>query len=121
MPRPLPLTLFDLDYTLLDGDSDVLWCNYLIEAGVLERDGFAERNAQMDQDYRDGRVGAQTFCDFYVGTLTARTRPEWPWPDQGRRGLTRSQQFQYTLPALTRASSSRARASSRVNTPAVRP
>ena len=30
------LALFDLDHTLLDGDSDVLWCNFLIERGVLE-------------------------------------------------------------------------------------
>jgi HAD superfamily hydrolase (TIGR01490 family) len=71
------LTLFDLDHTLLDGDSDVLWCDYLIDAGVLDRDAFAARNAQMEQDYRDGRVGAQAFCDFYISTLTARTRPEW--------------------------------------------
>jgi HAD superfamily hydrolase (TIGR01490 family) len=71
------LTLFDLDHTLLDGDSDVLWCDYLIDAGVLDRDGFAARNAQMERDYRDGRVGVQAFCDFYVGTLTARTRAEW--------------------------------------------
>jgi len=71
------LTLFDLDHTLLDGDSDVLWCDYLIDAGVLDRDAFAARNEQMEQDYRGGRVGAQAFCDFYVGTLTARTRPEW--------------------------------------------
>jgi len=71
------LTLFDLDHTLLDGDSDVLWCDYLIDAGVLDRNHFAARNVQMERDYRDGRVGAQAFCDFYVGTLTARTRPEW--------------------------------------------
>ena len=35
--------------------------------------------------------------------------PEWPRPDQGSRGLTRSQQFQYAEPEFTPASS-RARA-----------
>jgi hypothetical protein len=45
---------------------------------------------------------------------SVRPMPESPWPDHGRRGLTRSQQFQYTLPAFTRASSARAAASSRV-------
>ena len=71
------LTLFDLDHTLLDGDSDVLWCDFLIERGVLDRENFAARNAQMAQDYRAGKVSMQAFCAFYVSTLAARTRLEW--------------------------------------------
>jgi phosphoserine phosphatase len=43
---PLPaLALFDLDHTLLDGDSDVLWCEFLIDRGLLDRATFAPRNA----------------------------------------------------------------------------
>jgi HAD superfamily hydrolase (TIGR01490 family) len=71
------LALFDLDHTLLDGDSDVLWCDFLIDRGVLDRDNFAVRNAQMELDYRAGNVSAVAFCDFYVSTLAARTRREW--------------------------------------------
>ncbi len=71
------LALFDLDHTLLDGDSDVLWCEFLIERGVLDREAFGARNAQMARDYRAGSVSTQAFCDFYVSTLTARTRREW--------------------------------------------
>ena len=71
------LALFDLDHTLLDGDSDVLWCDFLIERGVLDREAFGARNAQMERDYRAGSVSTQAFCDFYVSTLTARTRREW--------------------------------------------
>jgi len=71
------LVLFDLDHTLLDGDSDGLWCDFLIERGVLDRESFGVRNAQMDRNYRAGSVSTQAFCDFYVSTLTARTRPEW--------------------------------------------
>jgi len=71
------LALFDLDHTLLDGDSDVLWCEFLIERGVLDRASFSQRNAQMAADYRAGSVSAQAFCDFYVSTLAARTRTEW--------------------------------------------
>ena len=29
----MKLTLFDLDHTVLNGDSDVLWCDFLIEKG----------------------------------------------------------------------------------------
>jgi HAD superfamily hydrolase (TIGR01490 family) len=71
------LALFDLDHTLLDGDSDVLWCDFLIARGVLDRASFAARNAQMEIDYRAGNVSAAAFCDFYVSTLAARTRREW--------------------------------------------
>jgi phosphoserine phosphatase len=71
------LTLFDLDHTLLDGDSDALWCDFLIERGVLDGADFAARNAQMAQNYHAGEVGTQAFCDFYVSTLAARTRLEW--------------------------------------------
>ena len=71
------LTLFDLDHTLLDGDSDVLWCDFLIEQGVLEREGFAARNADMDARYRAGTVGVEEFANFYVGTLAGRTRAQW--------------------------------------------
>ena len=73
----IQLTLFDLDHTLLDGDSDVLWCDFLIERGVLDRSTFGERNAQMDRDYRAGVVSAQAFCEFYVSTLATRTHREW--------------------------------------------
>ena len=37
------LALFDLDHTLLSGDSDLLWCDFLIGLGLLAA-GFGERN-----------------------------------------------------------------------------
>ena len=66
------LTLFDLDHTLLAGDSDVLWCEFLMARGVLDRAGFGPRNAQMEAGYRAGTVSAQHFAGFYVGTLEGR-------------------------------------------------
>lgn len=71
------LTLFDLDHTLLDGDSDQLWCEFLIHRGVLPREPFASDNAAMARDYALGLVSAQEFCDFYVGTLAGRSAAEW--------------------------------------------
>jgi phosphoserine phosphatase len=50
------LTLFDLDHTLLQGDSDVLWCDFLIDCGVLDAASFASRNADMEARYQDGSV-----------------------------------------------------------------
>lgn len=71
------LVLFDLDHTLLSGDSDVLWCDFLMDKGLLERAVFAQRNADMDARYRAGTVGAQEFADFYVGTLAGKSLAQW--------------------------------------------
>ena len=71
------LTLFDLDHTLLQGDSDVLWCDFLITNGVLDAAGFSQRNSDMEARYRDGSVGVDEFANFYVGTLTGRSMAAW--------------------------------------------
>ena len=76
MTKPA-LALFDLDHTLLSGDSDVLWCDFLMARGVLDRAAFAARNADMETRYKAGTVGVQEFADFYVGTLAGRTRAQW--------------------------------------------
>ena len=68
------LVLFDLDHTLLTGDSDVLWCDFLMRRGLLEPDEFAARNAGMESRYRAGTVGAQEFAGFYVSTLAGHSR-----------------------------------------------
>lgn len=73
----MKLALFDLDHTLLSGDSDVLWCEFLMTEGVLDRDSFAARNAQMEADYKAGSVDAQAFASFYVSTLAGRTPAQW--------------------------------------------
>ena len=74
LPR---LTLFDLDHTLLSGDSDVLWCEFLMALGILDRSSFAPRNIDMEARYKQGTVGVQEFADFYVGTLAGRSPAQW--------------------------------------------
>jgi len=71
------LTLFDLDHTLLAGDTDELWCDYLLRRGLLDSASFGPRNAAMQDGYRAGTVSALTFCDFYVSTLAGRRPHEW--------------------------------------------
>jgi HAD superfamily hydrolase (TIGR01490 family) len=71
------MTLFDLDHTLLSGDSDALWCDFLIDEGMLERSTFAARNADMEMRYKAGTVGLEEFADFYLGTLAGRSPEDW--------------------------------------------
>ena len=71
------LTCFDLDHTLLSGDSDVLWCDFLIRKGMLDATVFVAKNADMEARYKSGRVGLDEFANFYVGTLAGRTPGQW--------------------------------------------
>jgi HAD superfamily hydrolase (TIGR01490 family) len=73
------LAVFDLDHTLLSGDSDVLWCEFLVAQGLLPPDQLA-LNARMEADYRSGTVSAPAFSQFYVSTLSGRSSAFWaPW------------------------------------------
>ena len=84
-PMPMPmqptdpmqtLALFDLDNTLLSGDSEVLWADYLVSRGVLG-DDFARRNADMDRRYHAGEAAAGEFCEFFASTFEGRGPAEW--------------------------------------------
>ncbi|HEY8358977.1 MAG TPA: HAD family hydrolase [Ramlibacter sp.] len=110
------LALFDLDHTLLTGDTDVLWCEYLMERGILDRASFSTRNAQMEQRYREGSVDPQAFADFYVSTLAGRGPALWepvrqdffvrevlPRIPQAARALVRGHQQAGDLVVLTTA------------------
>ena len=74
------LALFDLDHTLLSGDSDVLWCEFLMNEGLLQRAEFEARNADLARRYADNTVTSREFCEFYASTLAGRSLAEWrPW------------------------------------------
>lgn len=76
-PAKPRLTCFDLDHTLLSGDSDVFWCEFLMRHGVLDPAQFKAKNDDMEARYRSGVVGIAEFARFYVGTLAGRTPAQW--------------------------------------------
>jgi HAD superfamily hydrolase (TIGR01490 family) len=67
------IAFFDLDNTLLTGDSDVLWCDFLMDKGVLDRAEFAQRNADMERRYAEGTVGTAEFAHFYLGLQAGKS------------------------------------------------
>lgn len=71
------LALFDLDHTLLDGDTDVLWCDFLIAEGVLDGPTFSARNAEVEAGYKAGTITPAEFTGFFVGTLAGRSAEQW--------------------------------------------
>jgi HAD superfamily hydrolase (TIGR01490 family) len=59
------LVLFDLDNTLLSGDTDVEWLDFLIEQGVLPR-SEQQANLEMDRRYRSGEADTLEYVRFYL-------------------------------------------------------
>lgn len=70
------LALFDLDHTLLSGDSDLLWCEFLLHQGLLDA-GFAERARRMAEAYTAGSVTPADYCNFHASTLAGRSEADW--------------------------------------------
>jgi HAD superfamily hydrolase (TIGR01490 family) len=70
------LALFDLDNTLLAGDSDYQWGQFLIEEGVLDGATHTERNDQFYQDYKDGKLDIMAFLEFQLKPLATHPRSQ---------------------------------------------
>ncbi|WP_333584227.1 HAD family hydrolase [Rivihabitans pingtungensis] len=70
------IALFDLDNTLLAGDSDVEWPRYLIGKGVLDADYYNRENDRFYADYKAGTLDIQAFLDFQLAPLAGRDRAE---------------------------------------------
>ncbi|MEO8738730.1 MAG: HAD family hydrolase [Casimicrobiaceae bacterium] len=68
MPADI-LALFDLDGTLLTGDCDEAWVEFLIDQGALDRASFERANRVIVDSYRRGEVGLLEFTEFYLSTL----------------------------------------------------
>ncbi len=72
----MELVLFDLDNTLLDGDSDYAWAQFLIEQGVLERASYERRNQEFFDQYQAGRLDIYAFLDFQLAPLAQYPRSQ---------------------------------------------
>ena len=72
----MKLALFDLDNTLLDGDSDYAWAQFLIEEGVLHAGDYNAKNDYFYERYKDGTLDIHEFLDFQLAPLAKRPRAQ---------------------------------------------
>ncbi len=63
------LALFDLDNTLLGGDSDHAWGDYLCERGILDTVTYKTRNDEFYQDYLAGKLDNTAYLNFCLEIL----------------------------------------------------
>ena len=70
------LALFDLDNTLLSGDSDFEWAQFLISKGVLDPEVHEAKNEYFFAQYKAGTLDIHEFLDFQLLPLARHTRPQ---------------------------------------------
>jgi HAD superfamily hydrolase (TIGR01490 family) len=70
------LALFDLDNTLLAGDSDFEWAQFLIEKEVLDREVYEARNRHFYEAYKAGTLDIHEFLDFQLKPLARHPRKQ---------------------------------------------
>lgn len=72
----MDLVLFDLDNTLLAGDSDFEWAQFLITKGVLDREVQEAKNAAFYEQYKAGTLDIFEFLDFQLAPLARHPRAQ---------------------------------------------
>jgi len=60
----LNLAIFDLDNTLLDGDSDYNWGLFLVQEGLVDQKSHEASNNKFYADYNAGKLDIYEFTEF---------------------------------------------------------
>ncbi len=66
----MTLAIFDLDHTLLDGDSDYMWGEYMVENRIVEEQEYRQRNLVFFEDYQRGALDNDSYLEFSLAPLT---------------------------------------------------
>jgi HAD superfamily hydrolase (TIGR01490 family) len=90
------LALFDLDNTLLAGDSDYEWGQFLIDRGVLEREAYEAQNRAFYEQYKAGTLDIHEFLGFALRPLADHTSEDL---ERWHRDFMRSRIEPMMLPA----------------------
>ena len=72
----MKLALFDLDNTLITGDSDFEWAQFLIEKKALDRELHEARNLEFYEQYKAGTLDIHEFLDFQLKPLSRHPRSQ---------------------------------------------
>ncbi|WP_079453088.1 efflux transporter outer membrane subunit [Pseudomonas aeruginosa] len=72
----MPLALFDLDDTLIDGDCATLWGRYMTELGWVEKTAFLHQERRLMELYAEGRLAMEDYMDFSLAPIAGRTPAE---------------------------------------------
>lgn len=72
----MTLAIFDLDGTLLNGDSDYTWGQFLVEKGLVDTQIYQEANDTFFKQYQSGTLDIHEYLAFSLAPLTQFSNSE---------------------------------------------
>jgi len=72
----MTLALFDLDNTLIGGDSDHAWGQFIVTKGLVDEESYAADNDRFYEDYLRGELDADAYQRFSMKPLAGKSI-EW--------------------------------------------
>lgn len=78
--EPLALAIFDLDHTLLAGDSDHAWGEFACEMGLVDAASYGQRNDAFYRDYLEGNLDINAYLRHAlepIANQTLETTARW--------------------------------------------
>ena len=70
----MALAIFDLDNTLINGDSDHAWGEFLVQQGYVDADYYQDKNDYFYQQYQQGSLDIDEYLQFALKPLTTQPR-----------------------------------------------
>ena len=70
------LALFDLDHTLMPGDSDHEWGRFMVRLGMVEEAAFARAHEQFYADYKAGTLNIHAYLRLMLGSIAKYSRAQ---------------------------------------------
>ena len=65
----MKLTIFDLDNTILNGDSDYSWIEFLINNNYVDAKSYEEKNKYFFDQYHQGTLDIAEYAGFSIGSF----------------------------------------------------
>lgn len=65
----MSLVLFDLDNTLIAGDSDHLWGEFMVQQGLVDATSYRARNDEFYLAYQRGELDIEAYLNFSLEPL----------------------------------------------------
>lgn len=72
----MTLAIFDLDGTLLNGDSDYTWGQFLVEKGLVDTQVYKKANDKFFKQYQSGTLDIYEYLAFSLAPLTQFSNAE---------------------------------------------
>ncbi|HIG88842.1 HAD family hydrolase [Candidatus Thioglobus sp.] len=66
----MALAIFDLDKTLIDGDSDFLWGEFMSEIGAVDSNSYQKKNQYFFDEYAKGKLDINEYLEFCLEPLS---------------------------------------------------